>query len=672
MHRRRRLARFTGAIVEVAGDLDIDHMVPLANAHRAGAWAWDAQGKKDYANGLSFHGHLIAVTASANRSKGARGPEEWKPPDGGYWCEYAVNWITVKAAWGLTATAGEWAALESMLGSCTTEVVIEAGGVVPTPEPGAPTATVSPSAVSTVAPGTVFVTEMMPNPAAVGDTVGEWFEVYNTSQDVSVNVNGWTVRDHGSNLHIIDNGGPLVVPPLSFLVFGRNSDAALNGGVAVDYRYASFTLRNSADQLELVDTGGMIIDTVVYTSAIVFNGASSSLDPSAFDATANDDPANWCASTSSLPGGDKGTPGMANDSCSLPAGQPTATPTPVATPPATATATPPATQTPTWTPAATATPTVTPTPTQAPAPTATATPTPTRTPTPTATPTASPTPSPTLSVVNTVAPGEVFVTEMMINPAAVSDTGGEWFEVYNKGSDTHVDIDGWTIRDLGANVHVIDNGAPLLVPPQGFVVLGRNSDPAANGGATVHYQYSSFTLTNSGDQIELVDINGTVDVTVAYASSIVFNGASTTLDPGAFDATANDDPADWCAATSSLPGGDKGTPGTANDSCSLPAGQPTATPTPTFAPMATPTLTPTATPTPLVVSTVVPGAVFVTEMMPNPAGLPTLRESGLRSTTRARMCQSTSTGGRCATTGAISTLSTTEGPWSFHRWASWC
>ena len=141
----RWLAPYTGTAVTVAGDLDIDHMVPLANAHRSGAWAWTAQQKEDYANDLSLDHHLIAVTASANRSKGAKGPEEWKPPDSGHWCKYSVNWITVKAAWRLSATADEWTALENMLGTCSVDVVVETGEPLPTAEAVPPTETPIPT-----------------------------------------------------------------------------------------------------------------------------------------------------------------------------------------------------------------------------------------------------------------------------------------------------------------------------------------------------------------------------------------------------------------------------------------------------------------------------------------------------------------------------------------------
>ena len=135
------LAPYKGVTVEVAGQLEIDHTVPLANAHRSGAWAWSEQKKKNYTNDLSFDGHLKAVTGFSNSSKGAKGPEEWRPPDEAYWCQYAADWITIKRTWSLTATAAEWTALEDMLGTCSTEVVIETGEGPPMVEPVTPTLT---------------------------------------------------------------------------------------------------------------------------------------------------------------------------------------------------------------------------------------------------------------------------------------------------------------------------------------------------------------------------------------------------------------------------------------------------------------------------------------------------------------------------------------------------
>ena len=129
---------YSAATVTDPSDLDVDHMVPLANAHASGAWDWPPERKERFANYLDDPQHLIAVTASANRSKGARGPDEWKPEDQTYWCRYAVDWITIKDTWSLTVTEAESDALVEMLDTCADHTVLmTSADSLPSVDPGA-------------------------------------------------------------------------------------------------------------------------------------------------------------------------------------------------------------------------------------------------------------------------------------------------------------------------------------------------------------------------------------------------------------------------------------------------------------------------------------------------------------------------------------------------------
>ncbi|MEV5766296.1 HNH endonuclease family protein [Micromonospora sp. NPDC052213] len=99
-------------------DVDIDHMVPLANAWRSGADEWDDAKRGDFANDMD-RPQLIAVSKNSNRAKGDQDPSQWKPANRSFWCQYAENWVAVKHHWRLTVTTAEKAALTDMLEGCT-------------------------------------------------------------------------------------------------------------------------------------------------------------------------------------------------------------------------------------------------------------------------------------------------------------------------------------------------------------------------------------------------------------------------------------------------------------------------------------------------------------------------------------------------------------------------
>lgn len=108
---------YDGATWTQASDVDIDHVVPLAEAWRSGASGWTNAEREQLANDLT-RPQLIAVTDNVNQSKGDKGPEDWQPPLESYWCTYAILWIDVKHTWELTVEEDEKATLEDMLDRC--------------------------------------------------------------------------------------------------------------------------------------------------------------------------------------------------------------------------------------------------------------------------------------------------------------------------------------------------------------------------------------------------------------------------------------------------------------------------------------------------------------------------------------------------------------------------
>lgn len=94
--------------------IQIDHVVPLAEAWVSGAARWSPGRRERFANHL---GGLLASDGPTNAAKGASDPAAWRPRRA-YQCAYARRWIAVKARWELAVDPSEDAALRELLGTC--------------------------------------------------------------------------------------------------------------------------------------------------------------------------------------------------------------------------------------------------------------------------------------------------------------------------------------------------------------------------------------------------------------------------------------------------------------------------------------------------------------------------------------------------------------------------
>ncbi len=154
------------------------------------------------------------------------------------------------------------------------------------------------------------------------------------------------------------------------------------------------------------------------------------------------------------------------------------------------------------------------------------------------------------------------INEIMQNPSAVSDSYGEFVELYNPGA-FDVDLDGYTLGDADTDSHLIVG--TVIVPAGGYAVLGINDDPLLNGGLTVDYMYSTFFLSNSADEVFLYDAGMAVVDSVFYDGGVLWpdpTGASMQCVDNTLN---NDDGLNWLEADLPYGDGDFGTPGALNE-----------------------------------------------------------------------------------------------------------
>ncbi|MGW0823523.1 HNH endonuclease family protein [Streptomyces sp. NPDC002845] len=108
---------FDGATWYAASDVDIDHLVPLAEAWDSGASGWTTSRRQSFANDLT-RPQLLAVTDNVNQSKGDKDPAEWMPSRTAYRCTYVRAWVHVKYYYDLSVDSAEKSALTSYLNNC--------------------------------------------------------------------------------------------------------------------------------------------------------------------------------------------------------------------------------------------------------------------------------------------------------------------------------------------------------------------------------------------------------------------------------------------------------------------------------------------------------------------------------------------------------------------------
>lgn len=108
---------FTDQTFTSPRDLQVDHVVALADAWYSGAWRWDAERREAFANDTA---NLNAIEGDENQRKSAWGPADYAPANEDHRCAYLEQYARVKVKWALAITQRDFAALEEGLTACAT------------------------------------------------------------------------------------------------------------------------------------------------------------------------------------------------------------------------------------------------------------------------------------------------------------------------------------------------------------------------------------------------------------------------------------------------------------------------------------------------------------------------------------------------------------------------
>jgi hypothetical protein len=243
--------------------LDIDHLVPLAEAWQSGAWRWAKRTRTAYGNDLGYAADLIAVSAHANRSKGQKEPFAYLPPRRKYDCAYTAHWVAVKWRWRLSVDGHEKKWLRKRLAHCRWPRVARpsrpkiAHRKVRVRAKHKARASASGARITRI-----YFDSPGPDYGSTKSLNGEWVAIRNTTR-TGRNLTGWTLRDRSRHLYTF---GRFVLAARKTVKIhsgrGRNTKANLHWRRA---GRGGYIWNNTGDTAVLRNAAGKVIDRCSYS-----------------------------------------------------------------------------------------------------------------------------------------------------------------------------------------------------------------------------------------------------------------------------------------------------------------------------------------------------------------------------------------------------------------------
>lgn len=246
---------YDGATTSNPSTFDVDHLVPLAEAHDSGGYAWSAETRTRYANDLADPRTLVAVTARSNRTKSDADPAQWLPARGK--CRYVREWVAVKLRWSLSVDRAEQRKLIALAAKCPNTVVKVRKAAIRRSSTGIPASSTGPAASTTG----VVITQIAydaPGSDTAANTNGEWVELANT-RGTKVVLTGWVLSDASGARYTL----PAFALGAGSAVRVHSGSGAPNSG----HLYAGWGHRwnNTGDTARLTNAAGATVSTCAYT-----------------------------------------------------------------------------------------------------------------------------------------------------------------------------------------------------------------------------------------------------------------------------------------------------------------------------------------------------------------------------------------------------------------------